>query len=54
MLWWPGRTTWQLAMAGLLAGLLIGLLWQFLGKGVRQVGITHVMERLAYHQGRLP
>jgi len=35
-------------------GLLIGLLWQWLGAGIRQVGIIHVMERLAYHQGRLP
>jgi CIC family chloride channel protein len=35
-------------------GLLIGLLWQTLKGHVREVGITHVMERLAYHQGRLP
>lgn len=35
-------------------GLLIGLLWQALKHSVRNVGITHVMERLAYHQGRLP
>ena len=35
-------------------GLLIGLLWQSLRSSVREVGITHVMERLAYHQGRLP
>ena len=35
-------------------GLLIGLLWQSLKKGARGVGIIHVMERLNYHQGRLP
>jgi H+/Cl- antiporter ClcA len=35
-------------------GLLIGLVWQYLKPGVRDVGIIHVMERLAYHQGRLP
>jgi CIC family chloride channel protein len=35
-------------------GLLIGLIWQSLDRGIRRVGITHVMERLAYHQGRLP
>lgn len=35
-------------------GLLIGLLLQSLNKGCREVGIIHVMERLAYHQGKLP
>ena len=35
-------------------GLLIGLLWQALKPAGREVGIIHVMERLAYHQGRLP
>ncbi|MEN8108211.1 MAG: chloride channel protein [Pseudomonadota bacterium] len=35
-------------------GLLLGLLWTALGTSAREVGITHVMERLAYHQGRLP
>jgi CIC family chloride channel protein len=34
--------------------LCIGLGWQFLADQTRQVGITHVMERLAYYQGRLP
>jgi len=34
--------------------LLIGLLWQYLKNTTREVGIVHVMERLAYHQGRLP
>lgn len=35
-------------------GFLIGLIWQFLNNDTRQVGIVHVMERLAYHQGNLP
>ena len=34
--------------------LIIGLLFQFLNRGTIQVGITHVMERLTYHQGHLP
>ncbi|MGD2055860.1 MAG: chloride channel protein [Gammaproteobacteria bacterium] len=38
----------------LAGGLMIGLLWQFLREGSREVGIIHVMERLAYYQGRLP
>jgi CIC family chloride channel protein len=35
-------------------GLIIGLIWQFLKKETRETGVVHVMERLAYHQGRLP
>jgi H+/Cl- antiporter ClcA len=35
-------------------GLAIGLVWQYLREETRQVGIVHVMERLAYHQGKLP
>lgn len=46
---WPTRLL--LASGG---GLLIGLMWQYLQESNRQVGIVHVMERLAYHQGRLP
>lgn len=38
----------------LAGGLLIGLVWQFLKEDTRHVGIVHVMERLAYFQGRLP
>ncbi|NOX43001.1 MAG: chloride channel protein [Gammaproteobacteria bacterium] len=37
-----------------LGGLLIGLLFQWIDKGGRQVGVVHVMERLAYHQAHLP
>jgi len=36
-------------------GLLLGLLFHFAGKGSSvRVGVVHVMERLAYHQGYLP
>ena len=37
-----------------LGGLCIGLLLQRLPRTMRGVGVVHVMERLAYHQGRLP
>ncbi len=40
-----------LATAG---GLVVGLLFQYIAKGAAQVGVVHTMERLAYHQGRLP
>ncbi len=38
----------------LAGGLVIGLVFQWLPEAARQVGVTHVMERLAYHQGHLP
>lgn len=37
-----------------LGGLVVGVLLQFVAGEARQVGIVHVMERLAYFQGRLP
>ena len=37
-----------------LGGLVVGVLMQFVAGEARQVGIVHVMERLAYFQGRLP
>jgi len=40
-----------LASAG---ALLIGLLYQWVAKDHREVGVVHVMERLAYHQAHLP
>ena len=46
---WPYRL--GLPVAG---GLLIGLIFQLVSTGSRQVGVVHVMERLAYHSGRLP
>lgn len=44
-------TLWRFALPAL-GGLLIGLIFQWAG-GV-QVGVVHVLERLAYHQGYLP
>ncbi len=38
----------------LAGGLAIGLIWQLLTPGTRETGVVHVMERLAYHQGKLP
>jgi CIC family chloride channel protein len=35
-------------------GLVVGLLFQYIAKSAAQVGVVHTMERLAYHQGRLP
>lgn len=38
----------------LAGGLLLGLLFHFVPEVGRRVGVVHVLERLAYHQGRLP
>lgn len=38
----------------LLGGLLIGILFHFTPSEAHRVGVTHILERLAYHQGRLP
>ena len=35
-------------------GLVVGLLFQAVHARVREVGVVHVMDRLAYHQGHLP
>ncbi len=37
-----------------LGGLVLGLLFQWLNADTRRVGILHVLERLEYHQGRMP
>ncbi len=37
-----------------LGGLAVGLLLQKLSPATRQVGVSHVLERLNYHQGHLP
>ncbi len=34
--------------------LIIGLIFDIIARQTRQVGVVHVMERLMYHQGRLP
>jgi len=44
---------WILALP-IIGGLLVGLLWQFLHTDTRKVGVVHVIERLSYHQGKLP
>ena len=46
---WPWRI--GLPVAG---GLAIGILMTNVSAATRQVGVVHVMERLAYHAGRLP
>jgi H+/Cl- antiporter ClcA len=46
---WPWRI--GLPVAG---GLAIGIMMTSVSAGTRQVGVIHVMERLAYHAGRLP
>jgi H+/Cl- antiporter ClcA len=38
----------------LAGGLALGLVFHFLPAESRHVGVVHVMERLSYHQGRLP
>lgn len=37
-----------------LGGLIIGGLFHWLSKERRSIGVVHVMERLAYHQGQMP
>lgn len=37
-----------------IGGLIVGLLLQQLKPENRQVGVSHVLERMAYHQGHLP
>ncbi len=44
---------WRLAIA-LTGGLLVGLLFRLVPGPGQTVGVLHVIERLAYHQGRLP
>jgi len=44
---------WRLGIA-LGGGILIGLLYRFSRESAHTVGVLHVLERLAQHQGRLP
>lgn len=41
------------ALLPLAGGLTVGLLFQWLARGGYVVGVVHVMERMAYHQGHL-
>lgn len=38
----------------LLGALCLGIAFQLIPRNMRQIGVVHVMERLAYHQGKLP
>lgn len=49
----PLSSLWIIGLPGL-GGLVIGLIWQWLDVDTRKVGVVHVIERLTYHQGRLP
>jgi len=40
--------------AAVAGGLLIGLLFRLTSEGAHTVGLLHMLERLAHHQGRLP
>ncbi|MDR9437534.1 MAG: chloride channel protein [Thiohalophilus sp.] len=44
---------WRLGIA-LAGGLLVGMLFRLVPGPAQTVGVLHVIERLAYHQGRLP
>ncbi|MGW8229074.1 MAG: chloride channel protein [Gammaproteobacteria bacterium] len=44
---------WRL-LAPLLGGLVIGVLFRFTSEASHRVGVLHILERLAYFQGRLP
>ncbi|MEE4659819.1 MAG: chloride channel protein, partial [Halieaceae bacterium] len=45
---------WARLVLPLLGGVAIGVLFKLFARGQNVVGVVHVMERLAYHQGRLP
>ena len=47
-------SVWARFLIPALGGLVLGLLFQFGFKNTHQVGIVHVMERLAYHHAYLP
>lgn len=47
-------STWVRFSIPALGGLILGLLFQYGFRDARQVGIVHVMERLAYHHAHLP
>ena len=51
---YEGLDAWLRLLLPTLGGLLIGLALHWLDPTRRAVGVVHVMERLAYHQGKLP
>lgn len=46
--------TWLLFVLPAAGGIILGLLFQMLRPEQRAVGVAHTIERLDYHQGRLP
>ena len=44
---------WRL-LVPLLGGITIGIMFHFTSEASRRVGVTHILERLEYFQGRLP
>jgi CIC family chloride channel protein len=44
---------WRL-LAPLFGGIVIGVLFRFTSEASHRVGVLHILERLAYYQGRLP
>ena len=44
---------WRL-LVPLLGGIVIGIMFHFTSEASRRVGVLHILERLAYFQGRLP
>lgn len=44
---------WQRLLLPLLGGALLGLMFRYLAKGSHVLGVTKVLERMAYHQGRM-
>ncbi len=51
---YEGLTLFARFLAATGGGLTVGLALQLLHPNIRRVGVVHVMERLAYHQGHLP
>ncbi len=45
-------SAWRVGLA-LGGGLLVGVMYRFIPEGAQYVGIGHVLERMAYYQGRL-
>jgi H+/Cl- antiporter ClcA len=51
---YEGLTAGFRVLIPLWGGLAVGIVLQAVPEAARNVGVVHVMERLAYHQGRLP
>lgn len=51
---YEGLSWWWRLLLPIAGGFIIGIIFQAMQPKNRQVGVVHVMERLAYHQARLP